>query len=158
MTMLRAPRLTSGHLKILKDLLRLDYCRALQAYIQRDRDNPQTHIAETCLNLLKLTDTLTEAENPLTVTSAVMEINSADTVLFPLKEEKYNLYLRILTTSLAPESFPGLTPAQIDDIISPYREYQAELVKIFEDADYIDTEAFSQNVPLSKEPISGLLN
>jgi hypothetical protein len=150
MSLLRAPKLTLEQLKTIKDLLRLDYCRGLQAYIQKDRDNPGTHIAETCLNLLRLTDTLVEAESPLTITSAVMDMNSSESVVFPLKEEKYNFYLKILRGQLTEDHFPGLTPAQYEDILGPYINHQAELLKVFEEAPYIDMEVALG--PEQKEP------
>jgi hypothetical protein len=158
MPLLRAPKLTVEHLKTLKDLLRLDYCRGLRIAIERDRANPGTHVAETCLQLLRLTDALTEAENPLVVTEALMDVNGTDSVFFPLKPQKYDLYMKVLGFTLAPEHFPGLTDAQIEDIAGPYKESQKELLQIFEDADYIDTDIVLQDVPFEKEPPSGLLN
>lgn len=161
MSLMKAPKLERKHLLALKHLLRLDYARAVRFRMEAQQKNPGEHPAESTLKIMKLTDMLTDAEQPLLVTLALMEMHHSPAAWMPLDDQRFSFYERMLNLDVGSQDFPGVPADQLDVTLAPLRALQVELRKVFAEADCIDPrEMHRQNgAGLSGRPAAtGMMN
>lgn len=137
MSLMKAPKLARKHLQALRNLVRLDFARAVRFKMESLTKNPE-HPAESTLKVLTLTDMLAEADQPLSVTMALMDMHGAEEAWMPLTDERFNFYQRVLNTDVGADDFRKVPPDQLEAILGPLKVLQSEVRKAFTDADCVD--------------------
>lgn len=161
MSLMKAPKMERKHLLALRNLIRLDFARAVRFRMEHLAKNPGEHPAESTMKILKLTDILAEADQPLSVTLALLEMHGAEEAWMPLTDERFDFYQRVLVYEVGPNDFKGVPADQLEAVLTPLKIVQAELRKAFAEADRVDPrEMFrTEDSGLSgTPPPSGLMN
>ena len=146
MSLMKAPKLEKKHLQALKTLVRLDFARAVRFKMEALQKNPGEHPAESTIKILTLTDMLADADQPLSVTMALMDMHGAVASWMPLTDARYEFYSATIARPVTEEDFRGVEADKLAVILEPLRQLQSELVEIFKNADAVDpAELFRQN-------------
>jgi len=153
MSLLRVPVVNRDQLQALRSLLRLDFTRALRNALTESKVVPLQ-----CVTILRLTEYMNQAEQPLIVIAAMMQHTGKPTSLLPLDKERFAFFSRLLDISLGTEDFPGLTEDQLEPVLAPMRVYVTELKALFEASATLDEDAIRGKVQDDPGPPSGLMN
>ena len=146
MSLMKAPKMEKKHIQALKTLIRLDFARAVRFKMESLQKNPGEHPAESTIKIMTLTDMLADADQPLSVTIALMEMHGAHASWMPITDARYDFYTRTIATPVTEDDFRGVAPEKLAELLEPLRRLQAELVEIFRTADVVDpAELFRQN-------------
>lgn len=151
MSLMRAPVVNRDQLEALRTLLRLDFTRFLRNTLSQAGQVPTQ-----CLKILQVTDTMSQAEQPLVIAAALIQYTGTPTAMLPLDQVRFDFYSRLLNIPLGPGDFPGLTEEQLEPVLAPMRAYVEELKAVFESAAHIDEAALRSKM---KTPTpSGMMN
>jgi hypothetical protein len=139
MTTLKAPKLQRHHILALKNIIRLNYARAVRFKLEALLKAPE-HPAETTSKLMTLADMLTEHDQPLTISMAMMEMYRTPEILIPMNDALYTFYSKSLATEIGAEDFRSVPEDKLADVLEPLKVLQGELRQRFNDAMLIDPE------------------
>ena len=153
MSLLRVPVVNVDQLRALRSLLRLDFTRALKKILYSEDSVPLQ-----CVSILRTTEYMNQAEQPLVVVGALMGLHGIPTAMLPLDNERFNFFTKLLEISLSADDFPGLEEEKLEPILAPIRVHVTELRKIFESAELLDEVAVRAKLPRTSSPTGGLLN
>lgn len=137
MSLMRAPKVERKHLLALKTLLRLDFARAIRNRVETLKATGE-HPAESTARILAITDALSEADQPLSVTMALMEMHGAPAAWMPLADARFEFYSRLLAIDVTDEDFRGVSADSLEEVLAPLRAIQVELRQIFADSGHVD--------------------
>lgn len=152
MTMIRVPVVNVDQLQALRSLLRLDFTRCVRKAL-----TDSTVVPLQCVSILRLTEYMNQAEQPLVVVAALMQYHGTPTAMIPLDPARFEFFTKLLTISLGASDFPGLTDEQLEPLLAPMRAYVAELKTIFEGAALVDESALRSKMK-TPPPSSGMMN
>ena len=150
--LMRVPVVNRDQLQALRSLLRLDFTRCLRNTLINT-----TVVPQQCLNILQLTDVMSQAEQPLIVVAALMQYHGTPTAMLPLDAGRFNLFSKLLAIPLGSADFPGIAEDQLEPILAPMKAYIAELKTIFESSAFIDEEQL-KNKMKTATPKSDMMN
>lgn len=152
MSLMRVPVVNRDQLQALRSLLRLDFTRCLRNILEN-----VTVVPQQCLNIMQVTDVMSQAEQPLIVVAALMQYHGTPTAMLPLDAARFQLFSKLLDTPLGTRDFPGLTDEQLEPVLAPMRAYVQELKTIFESAALVDEDALKRKMK-TDAPKTGMMN
>lgn len=158
---LKAPQVTRESLIALKTLIRFDFAREVKKVVTAGQD-PTINPAETTVKVLMLSEHMNEAEQPLAIAMAMIEMTGAANAWLPINEDRFAMYMRIINLQLEEEDFKGL-PKELDEKArSLFTSIQTALKKDFEEASLIDPQEMMRGPRApslgAKPPASGMMN
>ena len=152
MSLVRIPVVNRDQLQTLRSLLRLDFTRAVRSALVTTAELPMQ-----CLSILRLTEAMTQAEQPLIVIAALMQYNGTPTAMVPLDQGRFAFFTRLLDIPLNPSDFPGLTEEQLEPILAPMRAHISELKQIFENSGHVEEDALKNRLKVAASK-TGMMN
>lgn len=158
---LKAPQVTRESLIGLKTLIRFNFAREVRK-VAIAAQKPEVDPAETTLKILMLSEAMNEAEQPLSIALAMIEMTRAPNAWLPLNDDKFAMYMRLITLEVNEEDFgtlPGDLAAKARDLMG---KVQGALKKDFDEAGLVDPQEMMRapTAPSlgAKPPTSGMMN
>lgn len=142
--MLKAPKFERKHILALKVLVRLDFARAIRFKMEALKKNPEAAV-ESTVKLMTLTDMLNEAEQPLAITLALLDMHQAKEAQIPLTEARFNFFMKTLAVDVTEADFENTPPDPIRVAISALKELQEDLRNRFTTAEQLDPHEMVQH-------------
>src|SRR5579859_4865743 len=98
--MIRAPRFTIAQLEALRDILRIDFTRAVKYIIVRSHDadanGEQEHPSDTTGKMLTLVNAFNDNEQPLLIVASFMRLHNTNAGTMPLNATRFDFYKRLV--------------------------------------------------------------
>ncbi len=149
---MKAPQVTRESLIALKTLIRFDFAREVKKVVTAGQD-PSINPTETTLKILMLSEMMNEAEQPLGIALAMIEMTGAANAWLPLNDDRYAMYQRIIGLQLEEEDFKGL-PKELDEKARAlFTSIQTALKKDFDEASLIDPQQEMARQPRAPSPL-----
>ena len=152
MTLLRVPVVNQEQLQTLRGLLRLDFVRALQVILIKDKE-----VTPQCLSILSLVDIMNQTEQPLVMLSALMVLNGTPTAVLPLSDAHFKIYSDLIEMPLRPEDFTGITKESMETFLGSLRGVVTELKEVFKAAGHMEEEALRSKMKTTAAS-TGMMN
>lgn len=156
---LKAPQVTRESLVGLKTLIRFNFAREVRKAVE----SAATELpAATTLKILMLSEAANEADQPLAIAMAMIDMTGAPNAWLPLNEDKFAMYMRIIGLEVSESDF-GALPADLSlKARTLLSSIQVELKKDFDAAGMIDPQEMMRGPGApslgAKPPASGMMN